>query len=78
MREGSLFATFNVGAKPTLDNAELSPDENLIFTTSSDGVAKLGNLELEHMLAQGCQKITNYLKHNSNLSDRDRSPVFRG
>ena len=69
-KQGSLFATFNVAGGYLTNKIEFSSDGNLVLTTSADGTAKLWNLELEHMLTQGCRELKNYLEHNFNVDDR--------
>ncbi|MGK7949941.1 MAG: WD40 repeat domain-containing protein, partial [Xenococcaceae cyanobacterium] len=72
-REGGLVATLE-GHQNLVRSAEFSPDGQYIITASSDRAARLWkNFNFDYMLAQACQEIIDYLKHNPNVNESDRN-----
>ncbi len=51
---------------------EFSPDGQIIASASYDGTIKLWSLNLDKVLARGCDWVRDYLTNNPNVSEEDR------
>ncbi|BCL33810.1 hypothetical protein [Nostoc sp. MS1] len=71
-REGKLIKTLNGHSAPVL-SVSFSPDGQTLASASDDGTIILWNLHLDDLLTRGCGWVNNYLKHNNNVDERDRS-----
>ena len=49
-----------------------SPDSQKIYAFDSDYKQVVWNLDFNNLLIQGCSWLHDYLKNNSDVSDRDR------
>jgi WD40 repeat protein len=50
----------------------LSPDSSMLATIGEDGITKLWEIgQLDKLLAKGCDRVSDYLQHHSNVSERD-------
>ncbi|MEL7036319.1 MAG: caspase family protein [Cyanobacteria bacterium J06592_8] len=56
-----------------IESVILSPDSSMLATISEDGYAKLWKIgQLDDLLIKGCDRISDYLKNNSELEKSDR------
>ena len=69
--EGTLLATL-WGHRGSVMSVRFSPDGTAIASAGDDRAAILWNLDLDNLMAKGCDWIRDYLKTNPNLSDTDR------
>lgn len=67
--DGTLLKTF--GHQDQVRSVSFSPDGTLISASESAGFI-LWNLDLEDLLARGCDHLHDYLKTNPNLKESDR------
>ncbi len=70
--EGKLIKTLNGHNAPVLD-VNFSPDGQTLASASDDGTIILWNLDLKDLVIRGCSWVQDYLKHNRNLDQQERS-----
>jgi WD40 repeat protein len=70
-REGKLIKTLSGHHGPVL-GISFSPDGQTLASASDDNTIILWNLHLDELLFRGCKWVSNYLKHNPNVEERDR------
>lgn len=70
-REGKLIKTLNGHHSPVL-SVSFSPDGQTLASASDDNTIILWNLDIDDLLSRSCIWVNDYLKHNSNLEERDR------
>jgi WD40 repeat protein len=69
--DGTLLKTLK-GHKSAVSNAIFSPDGKTIASASADGTVILWNLNVDDLLAQGCNLTRNYPQVKSQLNESDR------
>ncbi|MBD2608946.1 hypothetical protein H6G81_31610 [Scytonema hofmannii FACHB-248] len=69
--EGKLIKTLNGHQGPVL-SVSFSPDGQTLASASGDNMIILWNLDLDDLLLRGCSWMSDYLKHNHNVEERDR------
>ncbi|MBD0262106.1 MAG: hypothetical protein ICV78_05075 [Tolypothrix sp. Co-bin9] len=69
--EGKLIKTLNGHTGPVL-SVSFSPQGNTLASASGDNRIILWNLDLDDLLLRGCSWMSDYLKHNHNVEQRDR------
>ncbi|MCV3213318.1 hypothetical protein OGM63_07235 [Plectonema radiosum NIES-515] len=69
--EGKLIKTLNGHTGPVL-SVSFSPDGQTLASASGDNTIILWNLDLDDLLLRGCSWMSDYLKHNHNVEERDR------
>ncbi|ELS02079.1 WD40 repeat-containing protein [Xenococcus sp. PCC 7305] len=71
-QEGTLLKTLQ-GHSSKVTSVSLINDGKTIISADEQQGLLIWNLELDNLLAQGCDRIANYLKYNSNVAQRDRN-----
>ncbi|MBD2353805.1 hypothetical protein H6G41_04065 [Tolypothrix sp. FACHB-123] len=71
-REGKLIKTLT-GHKGAVLSVSFSPDGQTLASASDDNTIILWNLNIDDLLLRGCNWVDDYLKHNRNVDQRDRS-----
>ncbi|NEU75644.1 AAA family ATPase [Hassallia byssoidea VB512170] len=69
--EGKLIKTLN-GHTGAVLSVSFSPQGNTLASASDDNTIILWNLDLDDLLLRGCSWMSDYLKHNHNVEERDR------
>ncbi|MBW4571671.1 MAG: hypothetical protein KME31_27730 [Tolypothrix carrinoi HA7290-LM1] len=69
--EGKLIKTLN-GHTGAVLSVSFSPQGNTLASASDDNTIILWNLDLDDLLVRGCSWMSDYLKHNHNVEERDR------
>jgi WD40 repeat protein/tetratricopeptide (TPR) repeat protein len=69
--EGKLIKTLN-GHQGAVLSVSFSPQGNTLASASDDNTIILWNLDLDDLLLRGCSWMSDYLKHNHNVEERDR------
>ncbi|AFZ26358.1 WD40 repeat-containing protein [Cylindrospermum stagnale PCC 7417] len=70
-REGKLIKTLNGHRAPVL-SVSFSPDGQTLASASDDNTIIVWNLHLDNLLLRGCNWVSDYLRHNSNVDPQDR------
>ncbi|HLP90881.1 MAG TPA: hypothetical protein VK184_20145 [Nostocaceae cyanobacterium] len=70
-RDGKLIKTLNGHQAPVL-SVSFSPDGQTLASASDDNTIILWNLNLDDLLAQGCQWMSEYLHNNHHVQKSDR------
>ncbi|MCJ8279767.1 MAG: hypothetical protein MJK14_07525, partial [Rivularia sp. ALOHA_DT_140] len=68
---GLEITTLN-GHSAIVNSVNFSPDGKTIASASGDGKVILWNFDLEKLLSEGCNLLSNYLENNPDVSDRDK------
>ncbi|GAB1538286.1 hypothetical protein NUACC21_09440 [Scytonema sp. NUACC21] len=71
-RDGTLIKIFNGHQAPVL-GISFSPDGHTLASASDDHTIILWNLDIYDLLNRGCYWVSNYLKYNRNVDQRDRT-----
>ena len=69
--QGNLLNTFQAHSRRVMD-IEFSSDGQTIIYTGFDGIIKLWSLNLDEVVARGCDWARNYLNNNLKVSEEDR------
>jgi len=69
--EGKEIQTFK-GHSSIVSSIAFSPDGKTIASGSWDRTVKLWNLNLDDLLAKGCDWLRDYLTNNPNATDEER------
>ncbi len=70
--EGKLLHTL-CGHHDGVNSVSFSPDGKTIASGSEEGTVILWNLDLDDLLARGCNLVRDYLKTNPNVEESDRT-----
>lgn len=71
-KDGKLIKTLNGHHAPVL-SVSFSPDGQTLASASDDNTIILWNLDLNDLLVRGCTWVNDYLQHNRNVENSDRS-----
>ena len=71
IKDGTLLKTLQVRGSKINSIALINNDQTIVSVDAQQGLL-FWNLELNNLLTQGCARITNYLKFNPNVTERDR------
>ncbi len=69
--KGDLLQTFK-GHTGSIKNVVFSPDGQTIASASNNNIVKLWSLDLDKVMARGCDWVGDYLTNNPNVSEEDR------
>ena len=69
---GTLLKTLEGHSSKINSIALINNDKTIISSDEQQGLF-IWNLELNNLLTQGCDRVANYLKYNSNVAERDRT-----
>ncbi|ABA22688.1 Peptidase C14, caspase catalytic subunit p20 [Trichormus variabilis ATCC 29413] len=61
-----------LGHPGKINTLAFSPDGKTLLSGGEDAGVMVWNLDLDDLMQQGCDRITDYLQHNSNVSAGDR------
>ncbi len=70
-KDGTLLKTLQSRGSKINSLALINNDQTIVNADEQQGLL-FWNLELDNLLTQGCDRITNYLKFNPNVTERDR------
>ena len=70
-RNGNLIETLE--HPDSVNNLSFSPDGKTLATVVNNGTVLLWNLDLDNLLARGCDWARNYLENSKNVSGEDRN-----
>ncbi len=70
-RQGTLLATLE-GHTDDVNRVVFSPDGRTLFSASRDKTIKIWSLDLDDVLARGCDWVKDYLTNNPNVSEEDK------
>ncbi|MDF5726393.1 MAG: WD40 repeat domain-containing protein, partial [Rhizonema sp. PD37] len=70
--DGKLIKSLN-GHHGAVFSASFSPDGQTLASANKDNTITLWNLDLNDLLLRGCHWINDYVKHNRNVEQRDRT-----
>ncbi len=73
--DGKLIKTFNGHHAPVL-SVSFSPDSQTLASAGDDNTIILWNLDMNDLLAHGCNWVSDYLRYNRNVDQRDRSLCY--
>ncbi|MFM7447699.1 MAG: WD40 repeat domain-containing protein [Leptolyngbyaceae cyanobacterium] len=68
---GELIRTLS-GHEDVVNSVSFSPDGTTLATGSGDNTVKLWRIDLDWLMARSCDRISNYLKYNPEVSEEDR------
>ena len=71
-QEGQLLKTLEGHSSEINSIALINNDQTIVSADEQQGLL-IWNLELDSLLAQGCDRIANYLRYNSEVTERDRN-----
>lgn len=71
INEGTLLKTL-LGHPGKVNSISFSPDGKALVSGSEDTGVMLWNLDLEDLRRQGCSRIQDYLRNNTNVNQSDR------
>lgn len=69
-RDGEELQIIN---EPGFPDVEFSPDGKILMAMDRDSAIKLRHLDLDALMAKGCDWIRDYLESNPNVSNEDRA-----
>jgi WD40 repeat protein len=70
--DGTLLQTLQ-GHKDAVLGVSFSPDGRDLASANFDGTVIVRNLDLDNLMARGCNWVHDYLRINPNVSESDRS-----
>ncbi len=73
--DGKLIKTLNGHHAPVL-SVSFSPDSQTLASAGDDNTIILWNLDMNDLLVHGCHWVSNYLRYNRNVDQRDRSLCY--
>jgi WD40 repeat protein len=71
-RDGKLIKTLNGHHAPVL-SVSFSPNGQTLASAGDDNSIILWNLDMNDLLVHGCNWVSNYLRYNRNVDQRDRA-----
>lgn len=73
--DGKLIKTLNGHHAPVL-SVSFSPDSQTLASAGNDNTIILWNLDMNDLLVHGCNWVSDYLRYNRNVDQRDRSLCY--
>ncbi|MCP6757633.1 MAG: hypothetical protein NHB32_02415 [Fischerella sp. CENA71] len=73
--DGKLIKTLNGHHAPVL-SVSFSPDSQTLASAGDDNTIILWNLDMNDLLVHGCNWVSDYLRYNRNVDQRDRSLCY--